>query len=396
MPKNGLMLDQNMKILIVSYDVRAASLAASYRARKFCKYLSLKGFDVVVLAAHSDPSLGGDDLQGCTLVQVDDNSRRGKFRFITTRIFGLPDPSIYWLKSIKALLKRRPGTFSDVDVIFVTSPPHGIQKVGLFLSEILRKPLVADFRDDFVTNHRIKWITPIHKISATILEKSVVASSKYTIANTDAVRARLAGRHGPHSDKVVTIPNGFDFDDNKWKSNNKENTSGCITYVGGAYGGFAVQAMECIAKQIAAHGRQKKWRIVTAGPGNWSVSEEYQFWHHYGLVDVNTAARLVGTSGCLILLMPPGEQEPSGTVPLKAYQYLASERPIVFFGERGSTTDLLSQFPGTFSFEREKIETIVDWFDANEKDFNRCYPRVEGFQYDFSLLTDSLAGLMRD
>lgn len=384
-----------MKILVVSYDVKTSSLAASYRTRKFCKYLLLNGFEIVVLTAMADHPINGGDLDGCTVIEVTDTSRHTRFGFLWTRVFGFPDPSVYWLQHIKKFVKQKPSIFADIDVIFVTSPPHGIQNIGLFLNNFLNKPLISDFRDDFLTNHRIKWLSPIHKFSAAALEKAVVVSSKYLIANTKIVRERLAYRYNFYSDKIITIPNGFDFDVKDNLIFDKDKLFTDITYVGGDYGGFAVEAMECIAKQIVFHNKINEWNVVTAGSGDWSVSEKYPFWKHHGLVDGKKADLLIKSSLCLILLMPPGEQEPSGTVPLKTYQYLASERPILYIGEQGSTTDLLSEFPGTYSFNRKKISSIFEWLDSNKENLKPSCPRVNKFLYDFSLLTNHLIRLIR-
>lgn len=385
-----------MKILVVSYDVKVSSLAASYRARKFCKHLLINEFEVVVLTAMADQSIKGSDLDGCTVIEVTDTSRHTRFGFFWTRIFGFPDPSVYWLKHIKKLVEEKPSIFADIDIIFVTSPPHGIQNVGLFLNNLLGKPLISDFRDDFLTNHRIKWLTPLHKFSAAELEKAVVASSKYLIANTTIVRERFVHRHSCYSDKIITIPNGFDFDVKDNLIFNENELFNDITYVGGDYGGFAVDAMECIAKQIVFHNKQSEWRVVTAGAGDWSISKKYPFWKHHGLVDGKKADLLIKSSLCLILLMPLGEQEPSGTVPLKTYQYLASERPILYIGEQGSTTDLLSEFSGTFIFKRTKISSIFEWLNLNKEVLKTHHSRVKEFPYDFSLLTNSLIKLIKD
>ena len=105
---------------------------------------------------------------------------------------------------------------------------------------------------------------------------------------------------------------------------------------------------------------------------------------------------ILAMSSCdvLLLFMPPGEREPSPTVPLKAYSYLRTGLPLVYCGEAGATTDLLAQFPGTFALPRCGGAELADFLAQHAGDWGRRYPRGGIERYSFEQLGRGLEGLL--
>ncbi|MGO4808534.1 glycosyltransferase [Cupriavidus sp. 2MCAB6] len=392
-----------MNITIFAYDLREKSLAGSYRTRKFIRYFSESGVQVKVVCAFVDDGFKeycADQGIEIVLISDVDHETRGFLDKIFVRAVAIPDIGARWVR--KAMRNYRViEIISNSEVVYLSSPPHGLQLAGPYITSKFNIPFVADFRDDFVTNHRINWRTPVHKKSAYRIERSVLREAAAVIVNTDIVKQRFASRHGDSAGKISCITNGFDSSDvasSREVVRAQENInkgSRRLIYSGSAYDGFAADAIGRIVASIDAAGMSKQWEIHTAGPGNWDCASTYENWVHHGLLSQEGAASLMRDADLLLLLMPPGEREPSGTVPLKAYSYLGSDRPIIYFGETGSTTELLKEFSGTFSFQRDFIDRIGFWLLENqEREFPMAvsrYPDVE--RYEFRVLSSSMKSI---
>lgn len=386
-----------MKIVLVVYDLRESALAGSFRIREFAKYLALWGHVVEVICAFAESEYldFGTKRVRVYVIPDRDRSKFGLLRKGITRLSSWPDPSSYWAsrvihqKDFKAAMKR-------TDVVLVSSPPHGIQQIGVNAAKNYGVKYFADFRDDFLTNHRIRWRTPFHRIAARKLEKEVVSIASEVILNTDEIWTRFRDRYLIHAEKLSVITNGYR--DVKPPDYEKMHQLQCnqIVYIGSPYAGFAPKLISDINDELLSRGASQLWRFRTAGPGDWKCSEKYETWKHEGLVSQSRSQDLMNSAGVLLLMMPPGEREPSGTVPLKTYSYLISNRPIVYYGEKGSTTELLSKFDGVVSIERDNIMGLVDWLMTQglqlaKKPISR-YPEVE--QYSFENLTKRLEILL--
>lgn len=346
-----------MKFLFVVYDYSADALAASFRVRSFVKYLVEFGHEVTVLCARGS----SDSIAGEKVVIYPFTNAKTILGRILRRLLIYPDPSALWSKRVRSKIARL-NSIGGADVVVSSSPPHGIQQLALWISKEFGTPLVVDFRDDFITNHRVRWHTPLHRRAAAKLELSLVSHAELVLVNTDIVRHRFLDRYPGEARKIFTLENGYDETDFCQKiennySNSKEIVR--IVYVGGDYGGFAPSFMQKIASLIEKFGALEYLEIHTAGPGDWTCHGKWKMWSHHGLLSAADATKLARRADVLILLMPPGEREPSGTVPLKTYQYLRTLRSIAYFGEHGSTTDLLAQFEGTHVYSREGIEDFV-------------------------------------
>lgn len=378
-----------MNILIVAYDTRSLALAASYRVRKFIKYLLEDGNRVTLItSAFDDPD---KELSGCLVHCIPDNSQSSKLMRYSKRLFGLPDPMVFWVKKAFNYYQNIKVNDGDIEYILISSPPHGIQKFATLASNKYKTKIICDLRDDFLTNDRIRWLTPIHKYFAKILECEFVNKSNLIILNTEVTHHKFAARHPEHIEKLHVITNGYDFENSATIAKREKNT---IIYVGSDYSGFAVECIKSIAIQIKNDSKLQKVKIITAGPGNWSESSNFEFWEHLGLIKQQETDFLVQSAGVLVLLMPPGEREPSGTVPLKAYQYLASNNPIFYFGEKGATSSLLSNFSATYCFERGEIHNFSAIYSSFILEAPSFQKREFAENYSFKSLTKRLKKLI--
>ncbi len=378
-----------MNIVLVAYDTRSLALAASYRVRKFIKYLLREGDSVTLItSAFDDPE---NELIGCRVYCIPDNYKKNSFKRYAKRLFGLPDPSVYWAERAYKKFSDIGFGENNIDCILISSPPHGIQKFGILAAAEYKTKIICDLRDDFLTNDRIRWLTPLHKHFAKRLEFNLINKSSFTVLNTEVTLNKFSERHQQFINKFSVVTNGYDVEKDGLGSKLNINN---IVYVGSDYGGFAVDVISKIASQLESKKILGDVRIITAGPGNWAKSSKFIFWEHHGLVDQKCSNNLIEKAGLLLLLMPPGEREPSGTVPLKTYQYLASDKPIFYFGEKGATTSLLSEFRGTFCFQRDEIDNFVEHYENFLALNLDLQPRKFFEKYSFLMLTKKIRSKM--
>jgi len=142
------------------------------------------------------------------IVKILGGTRRWAFR----NIF-LPDRYLMWLPfAVKCGLQivRSEGT----DVIFATCPPFSATLVGVFLKRLTGKPLILDFRDDWIDTPWYRSKPAFRRLIERILENWAVRSANKVILVTEwSKRAFICRYPTQHSDKFVLITNGCDLED---------------------------------------------------------------------------------------------------------------------------------------------------------------------------------------
>jgi glycosyltransferase involved in cell wall biosynthesis len=140
------------------------------------------------------------------VVGVLGSGRRWVFRNLC-----LPDRRIFWLPFALwggQRIVRREG----IDVIFATGPPHSANLVGALMKRLTGKPLVLDYRDDWIdTPWYYSRPAIIRKIERR-LESWAVKTADKVILVTDWSRNAFLKRYPKEPmEKFVFIPNGCDL-----------------------------------------------------------------------------------------------------------------------------------------------------------------------------------------
>jgi len=237
------------KVLMVAHVFPPfRSVGHSIRAVKFIKYLPASGWLPVVLtiderkeyfdylkegsvsllseisnnvsvyrAPAGEPSLeylerekkfGQRNWATAIIVKVFGGVRRWLFRNLV-----LPDRRVTWLPFALGL-GRRIVKKEGIDVIFSTCPPHSATLVGAFLKKLTGKPLVLDFRDDWID-------TPWHHSRPSLvqrierwMENWVVRAADKVILVTEWSRNAFLSRYPEQPvEKFVYVPNGCDLEE---------------------------------------------------------------------------------------------------------------------------------------------------------------------------------------
>ena len=383
-----------MRLLIIGHD--AVSVGAySIRLRALVRWLSSRGHEVTLVSAVVVPP--DDELRSTCRRFLVFPFQRSSLRSgrLLQHLFNLPDPFAPWARKVAREIQNIDGA-NRPDLILVSSPPHGIQLLGIALARYWEATYVADLRDDWVGNHRTRWLTPLHRMTARRAEDRMIRAASSVIANTPLMREQFLTRHPWASAKVATVTNGF----------NEEEFTGLaptlragdrfrVGYVGSDYNGFVPSILTDVAQRWVTIGEDSKWRLVVC-PGQMYAPTclPREMWEFLPLMAPGPSAAVMTGCDVLLLFMPPGEKEPSPTVPLKAYSYLRTGLPVVYCGEAGATTELLGSFAGTFCLPRSTGDQLADFLISHKQFWGRRYPRERIDFYSFEQVSLRLEALL--
>jgi hypothetical protein len=152
--------------------------------------------------------------------------------------FLFPDSSITWCLKVYNFVKKKKC------ITIITSPPHGLIYLSVFLSRIKNIKVIHDFRDPFTTNaHPSKNIYP-RKILNEKIEKVLVKSDVRIIFNTLEHSKIFLHKHGANFHFNV-VNNGYIYEDISERKRTKK-----MVYFGGHYGGTVSKVLVNFVKSI--------------------------------------------------------------------------------------------------------------------------------------------------
>lgn len=340
-----------MNILIFSYDYSQKSLASSFRARSLGSFYKRHNHSVKVITSKHD---GQEEV---VLIDSKFIENRQFLSKIYLRVFYYPDPVAYWAKKVIEFLKVNIDLVQKADKIIITTPPHSLQLIALWIkNNYPNKFVISDFRDAFVTNHRVKWYTPLHLIYAKKMEVQIFENIDSIVTNTLSMKSNFLNIYNKAANKIIYVPNGYIDSIDSSKNNDRGPT--IIGYFGDSYGGEISKTIHNCIQSMP----ENKVNFLTAGKGDWDIHKKHSkdLWNHLGIIPQTNVKTAIQQSDVLLVVMPKGEKEPSPTVPLKVYEYLASDKTVVYFGPKGDCWDLISSYSNTYCYNGKCLNNILE------------------------------------
>lgn len=260
--------------------------------------------------------------------------------------FCLPDDKIAWIPGaivagFWAIFRKKP------EVIFSTSPSPSTLVAGYVLSKITRLPWIVEFRDPWTQNpFRQPRPFPFLETLEKSLEQWLLSTADHIIVTSEEYRQDFKKLNlSLDENKITYIPNGYDPDDFCGRTPHLFEIF-TIIHAGNFYGARScipfLRAFALFMEEEPA--AQGKVQLVLAGQQDARVDEEVG---HLGL---DGAVRQVGVVsheksiemmlGADLLLLIPGPGR--GTMPGKAYEYLAARKPVLAIADEGVTASLIS------------------------------------------------------
>lgn len=224
------------RVLVVAYYFPPMGLSGVQRVAKWVKYLPHFGWEPTVLTVQPrgyfafDPTLLGEvEAAGIRIVRTrsldptrlyaggervempDEGSRR--MLSVLSQALFVPDNKIGWYwPAVRAGARLHAGV--PFDAVLSSAPPYTGHLVGARISRRIGRPLIADFRDDWLGNPRHTYPTRWHRATHAALERAVLRQASCITAINPVIARELASRHPElPSDRIRVLEQGFDPED---------------------------------------------------------------------------------------------------------------------------------------------------------------------------------------
>ncbi len=375
------------KLLIISYSYPPANVPAAQRPYSIAKYLDKDKFDVTVLTCgNQDSSLGFDtsfneELDHVNLIKVNgykvsknraiattasnNNQAIGfktKLKQLLMRIlspFVFPDKGVFWYPKVKKFIKVN-KTNLNFDIIFSTSPMFTNHLLAKKVKKINPKAsLVADFRDF----HYLGTQQPKKGLKSYLnkkLESNCIKNSDEVCFISEAMKNEYANYYSAFKNKFHAIYNGFDIDEYDTTTTPIKSRKLSIFYAGSFYKGVRnpmplLNILETLINQKIITPNDIK--IEIAGNFESELVDEIKSLKIFksivflGLLPRNEVLKKYKQSHLLWLIVGNKVSHYTG-VPIKFYEYLASQRPMINFAPSNSEpTKIIDELNLGWSFD---------------------------------------------
>jgi glycosyltransferase involved in cell wall biosynthesis len=238
-----------------------------------------------------------------------------------------------------------------IDIIFASAEPFSSFIAAVVLKRITKKPLILDFRDEWVGFSRFYFPgkpTVVRKLEA-LLEKIVVNNADKVISVTESIIKDFISRYPSKKNKFLCITNGFDPDDFKNISKKSEDSKFTITYAGTLYKlrtpAYFLKAVKLVLRQEPDFSKRGRIRFVGTMDGN--ILELFNDNELKDIIDIegflphqNTLVTMAKSN--LLLFIEDQLPISNRLLPAKLFEYMATQRPILALANDGSVKKIIS------------------------------------------------------
>ena len=427
------------KILFITYYWPPSGGAGVQRSLKFVKYLPDFGIDPFVLTVDEryasyplwDEALSKEIpenikvfksksievLKMHSLFTKKENIPHGGFansnkeklfqkilRFLRGNLF-IPDARIGWIrfaeKAAAGIIKKE-----KIDTVFISSPPHSSQLIGLRLKKKFNIRLIADLRDPWTDIYFYKDLLHTKRAAAKDakyeLEVLNYADEVITVS-APIMEIFLKKKSTLSHAKFHILPNGYDESDFQNIVKPVENLF-CITYVGSIADSYKPDVFfEILGKVVNEFGKVNfRMRFVGSMPE--SIKQKINTYHLNGITEFvsqvshNQAIQFMQESTILLLLIPEVPNN-YGILTGKLFEYLASRRPVIGLGPvGGEASAILNECEAGKMFSRNDSECLYSYLKLlilkwqQENDF--VVTNEKYFKYSRKTLAKNLASII--
>jgi len=400
-----LILRNIKKVLVITYYWPPSGGAGVQRVLKFVKYLSQSGVEPIVLTVDEkkasyavlDATLLKDipsdvkvyktssfePLQLFSAVFGKDkiphagfaNAGKGKpgsklLRFIRGNFF-IPDARKGWVKhayrKAAALIKEQ-----GIDTVFISSPPHSSQLLGLKLRKQFGVKWIADMRDPWTDIYYYKDL--MHTAMASRVdnayEHAVLESADEVLVVSDDIKRMFAAKLANGAEKKIhVIPNGYDESDFLLTRSSPADKF-LVTYTGTIAESYNPEIFFKTIKSLVVKNPSIKIEIHFVGILSASVKHMAE---QFGLVtnckftsyvSHEEVIKLMMSSTCLLLVIPEVKND-KGILTGKLFEYLASRKPIIGIGPSGGdAATIIDNCKAGKMFDRTEEKQLEDYVSS--------------------------------
>ncbi len=314
--------------------------------------------------------------------------------------FFIPDARKYWVKPsityLKDYLKKNP-----VDVIISSSSPQSVHLIALELKKQFNIPWLADFRDPWTQVDYFDQLklTSFAENKHKGLEQEVLKSADVT---TTVSWAWGKDFEDLGAEKVEVITNGYDVTDLPVESPALDNKF-TISHVGNLSKdrSHEVLFMAILELTQTKKGFAEDFSLQLIGDVDASFKaniEKYRLESNtsfVGSVSHSKAVKIACASQTLLLLL--GAKD-AGRIPLKVYEYMAAQRPIIGIGSENSDVARIVKEANAGQVidfgAKNKLVMLIGEYYEQYKSGNLSVDNSSIEQYSRKSLTASLAKVL--
>lgn len=260
----------------------------------------------------------------------------------------IPDrEAAWWLPAVLAGLRaHRQG---PPDLIFSSAPPWTGQLVAGALAARLKCPWVADFRDPWARlpwRENRPWIT---RRAAQLFEGITVRRAAAVVFTTRAILDSVAAHHDRAlATKYHVVPNGCEVDEFRQLGRSAPDGRFVLLHAGSLYGGRdprpLMRAIATVVRTGVIDPNHFRLRLIgTLALDGMDLEKTREELGLREVVEIvsrmprrDSLSEMMAASA--LLLVQPGHPM---SIPAKAYEYLATGRPILAIADEGETATLI-------------------------------------------------------
>ncbi len=261
---------------------------------------------------------------------------------------------------------------SKPDVVLATGPSFNSFLSGYYLSKFFRSPLVLDYRDEW-TLCPFSWIEKDQM--NLFFEKKCCQHAKKIIFTTQTHLERHQQKFPeiPAGRRIV-IANGFEESDfiDITNTTPRKNNYFTLSFIGNLGQHALPDKFLHHLEELLTESPEliNRLRIVFAGNKSEKASvllNNFKFpqvIEQFDHMSKSEAVRMMNQSDALLILAGQGM---SSYIPGKLFDYLASKKPILFFGETGEASNIINQLnaglvvePGNHTLFNQHITDLIN------------------------------------
>lgn len=391
------------KVLVITYYWPPSGGAGVQRSLKFVKYLSRMGYDPIVLSVQEDkasyplhdPSLllevptsvkvvrtnsfeplnilstliGKKNVPYGGFANANKESKKQKLLRWVRGNFFIPDARVGWItyafKEAKRIIESE-----NINCVFISSPPHSSQLIGLKLKEVFPTlRWVADLRDPWTDIYYYKDL--LHgkraKLKDEQLEKKVLEMADAIVVVSEPIKHSFLQKSVLiQPSKIHVLPNGYDESDFESGVSIAEGVYN-ITYVGTMADSYKPEIFFNVFKRVVEHYAELNIRFNFIGNAPWTLKkmvddmglEAFCSWG--GHIGHDEAVKEMQKSNALLLIVPDTNGA-KGILTGKLFEYLGAKRLILGIGPTdGDAANIIRVCAAGEMFERNQEDQLFSW-----------------------------------
>ena len=377
------------KLLLLAYFFPPIGGAGVQRNAKLARYLPQLGWELIVVTGPGSPNYAWapiDDTMAAEIppaVQVHRVSGpepgfSSGWRDRAERWLFYRSSWQRWWEEVAVSTALDVG--QEVDLVYASLAPYETARAAVHSARGLGKPLVVDLEDPWAFDEMMIYPTALHRRVEFRRMRRALASADGVVMNTPEAATRVRRRF-PGLDRplVTAIPNGYDaadFEGSVPLVNGKVRIvhAGSLhtefalrhdrlrpmrSLLGGAVQGidlltrshvYLLEAIRQLVRERPELSQRVELHLVGALTNtDREIAGDAPFLFEHGFVNHRQAIGLIRSADLLFLPMhdlPEGRRV--AIVPCKAYEYLASGRPILAAVPDGDARDLLAEAGGSY------------------------------------------------